>query len=102
MVDDIVLIDIVYAARLLSIYAEKRRKGLISRYKGHNGFEGMTSKGLAHLFVKELTKDHHPDRDDEKSRVEAAGGYVHASSGIPRVNGKLAVSRAIGDVSFKR
>ncbi|CAM8890284.1 unnamed protein product [Rhodiola kirilowii] len=89
-------------ARLLRIYAQKRRRGLISRFKGHNGFEVMTSKGLAHLFVKELTRDHHPDRDDEKSRVETAGGYVYDSTGAPRVNGKLAVSRAIGDVSLKR
>uniref|UniRef100_A0A7N0VI25 PPM-type phosphatase domain-containing protein n=1 Tax=Kalanchoe fedtschenkoi TaxID=63787 RepID=A0A7N0VI25_KALFE len=89
-------------ATLLRIYAEKRRKGLISRSKGHNSFEVMTSKGLAHLVVKELTRDHHPDRDDEKSRVETAGGFVYDTSGVPRVNGKLAVSRAIGDLSFKR
>nr|CAD1822491.1 unnamed protein product [Ananas comosus var. bracteatus] len=36
--------------------------------------------------VKELTEDHHPDREDERSRVEAAG----------------ALSRAIGDVPYKR
>ncbi|KAF3771985.1 putative protein phosphatase 2C 51 [Nymphaea thermarum] len=52
--------------------------------------------------VKELTEDHHPDRNDERSRVEAAGGYVVEWGGVPRVNGELAVSRAIGDVSFKR
>ncbi|XP_031482576.1 uncharacterized protein LOC116252432 isoform X3 [Nymphaea colorata] len=51
--------------------------------------------------VKELTEDHHPDRNDERSRVEAAGGYVVEWGGVPRVNGELAVSRAIGDVSFK-
>lgn len=52
--------------------------------------------------VKELTEDHHPDRNDERSRVEAAGGHVVDWGGVSRVNGKLAVSRAIGDVSFKR
>ncbi|CAN6439618.1 unnamed protein product [Victoria cruziana] len=51
--------------------------------------------------VKELTEDHHPDRNDERSRVEAAGGHVVDWGGVSRVNGKLAVSRAIGDVSFK-
>lgn len=53
------------------------------------------------MHVKELTQDHHPDRDDERKRVEAAGGYVEWL-GVPRVNGEIAVSRAIGDVSFKR
>lgn len=52
--------------------------------------------------MKELTRDHHPDRDDEKSRVESAGGYVYEWGGVARVNGQLAVSRAIGDLSFKR
>jgi len=44
----------------------------------------------------ELTEDHHPDRDDERARIEAAGGYV-AVWGVPRVNGVLAMSRSIGD-----
>ncbi|GLT52974.1 hypothetical protein SLA2020_262760 [Shorea laevis] len=48
-----------------------------------------------------LIRDHHPDRDDERIRVETAGGYVLELSGVPRVNGQLAISRAIGDVSFK-
>uniref|UniRef100_A0A0E0MGN4 protein-serine/threonine phosphatase n=1 Tax=Oryza punctata TaxID=4537 RepID=A0A0E0MGN4_ORYPU len=52
--------------------------------------------------VKELTKDHHPDREDERSRVEAAGGYVLEWAGVHRVNGELALSRAIGDVPYKR
>lgn len=55
-----------------------------------------------HFSVKELTRDHHPDRDDERVRVETAGGYVLEWGGVPRVNGELAISRAIGDVSFKR
>ncbi|CAN6439617.1 unnamed protein product [Victoria cruziana] len=40
-------------------------------------------------------------KNDERSRVEAAGGHVVDWGGVSRVNGKLAVSRAIGDVSFK-
>lgn len=51
--------------------------------------------------AEELTRDHHPDRDDERARVERAGGFV-LDWDIPRVNGILAVSRAIGDVSLKR
>ncbi|CAL5340881.1 unnamed protein product [Camellia sinensis] len=53
------------------------------------------------LDVEELTRDHHPDRDDERARIEAAGGFVRLW-GVPRVNGILAVSRSIGDVYLKR
>lgn len=51
--------------------------------------------------MEELTRDHHPDRDDERARIEAAGGFVRLW-GVPRVNGILAVSRSIGDVYLKR
>ncbi|CAN6720451.1 unnamed protein product [Malus baccata var. baccata] len=54
-----------------------------------------------HLSVKELTRDHHPDRDDEKRKVESAGGNVFEWAGVPRVNGQLAVTRSIGDISLK-
>jgi serine/threonine protein phosphatase PrpC len=53
------------------------------------------------LIVQQLTRDHHPDRDDERFRVENAGGYVLEWGGVPRVNGQLAVSRAIGDLHLK-
>lgn len=52
-------------------------------------------------YAKELTKDHHPDRDDERNRIEAAGGNVVEWAGVVRVNGELAVSRSIGDIPFK-
>lgn len=53
------------------------------------------------LSVIELTKDHHPDRDDERARIEVAGGSVIVR-GVPRVNGILAMSRSIGDIYLKR
>ncbi|KAK3009173.1 hypothetical protein RJ639_014008, partial [Escallonia herrerae] len=60
------------------------------------------SKGSSRtLYAEELTRDHHPDRIDERARIEAAGGFVRVL-GVPRVNGLLAVSRAIGDLSLKR
>lgn len=52
-------------------------------------------------YAQELTIDHHPDREDEKARIEAAGGFVR-TWGVPRVNGILAMSRAIGDLKLKR
>ncbi|CAH1417716.1 unnamed protein product [Lactuca virosa] len=52
-------------------------------------------------YAEELTSDHHPDRDDERARIEVAGGFV-LDWDVPRVNGVLAVSRAIGDVLLKR
>ncbi|XP_031287144.1 uncharacterized protein LOC116145851 isoform X3 [Pistacia vera] len=87
-------------ATLLRLYREQRRNG-VSRSRDHNNFKFPTTNGLAHFTVKELTRDHHPDRDDERFRVEAAGGYVLEWGGVPRVNGRLAVSRAIGDLSYK-
>lgn len=48
-----------------------------------------------------MTRDHHPDRVDERARIETAGGSVIVL-GVPRVNGILAMSRALGDVYLKR
>lgn len=56
---------------------------------------------MTKLYAEELTRDHHPGRDDEKARIEAAGGFV-SLWGVPRVNGILAVSRSIGDIHLKR
>lgn len=48
-----------------------------------------------------LSHDHKPQRDDETSRIEAAGGRVIYWDGY-RVGGLLALSRAIGDRYLKR
>lgn len=53
----------------------------------------LGSKGLA----KALSYDHKPTLISEKSRIIAAGGFVE----MDRVNGNLALSRAIGDFEFK-
>jgi serine/threonine protein phosphatase PrpC len=57
---------------------------------------------LAKLVNNELTAidlsiDHKPDLDDERNRIEECGGYVDMN----RVNGVLALSRAIGDHEYK-
>lgn len=56
---------------------------------------------MTKLIVEELTRNHHPGQEDERARIEGAGGFVRFW-GVPRVNGILAISRAIGDVSLKR
>lgn len=40
---------------------------------------------------------HNPENEQEKVRVENAGGFISKEFGIPRLNGKLAITRAIGD-----
>ncbi|XP_036051635.1 protein phosphatase 1F isoform X4 [Onychomys torridus] len=50
--------------------------------------------------VVELMEPHKPERQDEKERIEALGGFVSLMD-CWRVNGTLAVSRAIGDVFQK-
>lgn len=48
--------------------------------------------------AKPLSRDHKPQNEGEKARIVAAGGFVD----FGRVNGNLALSRAIGDFEFKK
>ncbi|GAB1300046.1 Protein phosphatase 1F [Apodemus speciosus] len=50
--------------------------------------------------VVKLMEPHKPERQDEKARIERLGGFVSLMD-CWRVNGTLAVSRAIGDVFQK-
>jgi len=47
-----------------------------------------------------IVEAHKPNRDDERARIEALGGTI-MHWGTWRVNGQLAVSRAIGDGEYK-
>ncbi|XP_071945340.1 protein phosphatase 1F-like [Antedon mediterranea] len=88
-----------------------RREGLRSGTTGiamihdenmlHVGWIG-DSQGLVMKQGKAITvmDPHKPDREDEKKRIEELGGCV-VWFGAWRVNGSLAVSRAIGDADHR-
>ena len=46
----------------------------------------------------DLSDDHIPENEDELIRIEEAGGTVEDG----RINGKLSLSRAIGDLAYKQ
>ncbi|XP_002969292.2 probable protein phosphatase 2C 8 [Selaginella moellendorffii] len=46
-----------------------------------------------------LTRDHQPYWEDERKRIEAAGGVIHSNG---RLFGEFEVSRAIGDRDLKK
>lgn len=48
--------------------------------------------------AKAMSEDHKPTNTGESARITAAGGFVE----FGRVNGNLALSRAIGDFEFKQ
>jgi len=50
--------------------------------------------------VQFVTQDHKPDRENEKERIEQAGGKVTHMQGVSFVN-RLAFSRSIGDKNKK-
>lgn len=51
---------------------------------------------------KRLTEDHTPERKDERERIKKCGGFVSWNSlGQPHVNGRLAMTRSIGDLALK-
>jgi serine/threonine protein phosphatase PrpC len=46
-----------------------------------------------------LSFDHKPTNPTERQRIQKAGGFVNAEG---RVNGNLNLSRAIGDLTYKK
>eukprot|EP00730_Choanoeca_flexa_P015218 TRINITY_DN6931_c0_g2_i1.p1 TRINITY_DN6931_c0_g2~~TRINITY_DN6931_c0_g2_i1.p1 ORF type:complete len:302 (+),score=29.59 TRINITY_DN6931_c0_g2_i1:48-953(+) len=46
--------------------------------------------------LKALTIDHRPEYQPESDRIEAAGGKISYRGGMPRVNGDLNMTRALG------
>ena len=53
----------------------------------------LASRGTA----KDLSTDHKPDDPSELKRIEKSGNFVEQG----RINGRLALSRALGDFEYK-
>ena len=47
--------------------------------------------------VVQMSTDHKPGTDSERQRITSKGGFVANVNGIPRVQGNLSLSRALGD-----
>ncbi|EPY28180.1 protein phosphatase [Strigomonas culicis] len=60
------------------------------------GVDEVTVAGRT-FRVHALAHDHKPEVEAERARIVAAGGFVEDN----RVNGQLAMSRALGDFSYK-
>lgn len=74
-----------------------------------NGNYGISNLGdsCAHLLKQngtftKLTDDQTPSRSDEYERIVRNNGFVTMKDGVARVDGSLAVSRAIGDLKYKQ
>ncbi|PFH31330.1 protein phosphatase 2C domain-containing protein [Besnoitia besnoiti] len=50
----------------------------------------------------EMTKDHSPNDDNERKRIEEAGSTVTSVRGVFRIDGVITLSRALGDFDFKQ
>jgi len=62
-----------------------------------NAGDSRAVLGLKSGKLIELSYDHKPDNAQEMARVKAAGGFIEDG----RVQGIIAVSRAIGDWEYK-
>jgi len=62
------------------------------------GGGGRTESSSSSFCARDLTFDCRAERPDEVARVVQRGGFVNNK----RVNGQLAVSRALGDADFKK
>jgi len=67
-----------------------------SKQQNHVHPRGVT------VILKEVVNPHNPSREDERTRIENANGWVVTDpEQISRVCGDLAVSRSLGDREFK-
>ncbi len=72
-------------------------RGFLCSYKDDEDKDNEDKDGKVKNIIKFSTEDHKPYNDKEQARIENAGGTVM----MQRVNGSLAVSRALGDFDYK-
>ena len=66
--------------------------------KGYVAHVGDTRLALIREgMLRRLTIDHRPTNKDEAAAVRARGGMILFIGGPPRVNGMIAITRALGD-----
>ena len=80
---------------VISVFINKKQRQIITAHVGDSRAIMITS-----TESYDLTADHKPSNPREKERIEMLGGEI-ITLGVPRVQGVLAVSRALGDVSLK-
>lgn len=51
--------------------------------------------------IQQLSTEHTPEKPEECERIEKLGGYVLNVAGKARLQGSLAVSRAVGDAAYR-
>ena len=62
------------------------------------GYVGDSAVYLVSNFgLKKITKNHHLDDINEEKRIIEEGGKVEIVNGTKRVNGKIAITRSLGD-----
>lgn len=75
----------------------------------HNGRYSLANIGDSCAFllkqsgvISKLTVDQTPERPDEYNRIVKNNGFVFKKDNVWRVDGSIAVSRAIGDYPYKQ
>lgn len=79
----------------VTAFLSKARKQLITAHVGDSRAVMITESESY-----DLTADHKPSNPSEKERVELLGGRI-IQYGVLRVQGVLAVTRALGDYSLR-
>ncbi len=84
---------------LCLVYDFKGKKYITAMWTGDSRAIACNQK----LIAESLTLDHKPDMPLERFRIQKLGGEItFEKNDVPRINGVLAVSRALGDFDQKK
>ena len=74
----------------------------------HNGTYTVSNIGDSSAYllkqngqIMKLTEDHTPNKADEYKRIMKNNGFITMKGDVARIDGSLAVSRAIGDLQYQ-